>query len=170
MEHGAEHAVAHATIADLLWPAVNFAIFIFIMTRALRGPLREYFRERTERLKAALEAGARARRDAESVRAELARELANLPELRERLKADLRSSAEQEGARLIEQGRQTAARIKADAQLLADQEARNARHALRTEVIDETIRAATALIRGAIATTDQERFVREFVQGAGAAS
>ena len=165
-----EHGAPHATIADLLWPAVNFSLFVFIMIRALRGPLREYFRERTERLKAALEAGARARRDAEAVRAELARELANLPALRERMKADLRSSAEQEGARLVEQGRQTAERIKADARLLADQEGRNARQALRTEVIDETIRAATALIRGTLGTADQERFVREFVQGAGAPS
>ena len=88
-----EHGAAHATIADLLWPAVNFSLFVFIMIRALRGPLREYFRERTDRLKAALEAGARARRDAEAVRAELARELANLPALRERMKADPRDQA-----------------------------------------------------------------------------
>jgi F-type H+-transporting ATPase subunit b len=165
-----QHGAAHATIADLLWPAINFGLFVFIMVRALRGPLREYFRERTERLKGALEAGARARREAEAVRAELARDLADLPALRERMKADIRATAEQEGARLIEQGRQTASRIEADAQLLADQEARSARQTLRTEVIDETIRAATALIRGAIGSADQERFVREFVQSAGAAS
>ena len=165
-----EHGAAHATIADLFWPAINFGLFAFVMGRTLRGPLREYFRERSERLKAALDAGARARRDAEAVRAELARDLSDLPALRERMKADLRATAEQESARLVEHGRQTAARIKADARLLAEQEARNARQTLRAEVIDETIRTATALIRSALGSADQQRFLREFVQGAGAAS
>jgi F0F1-type ATP synthase membrane subunit b/b' len=86
------------------------------------------------------------------------------------MKADLRATAEQEAARLVEQGRQTAERIRSDARLLADQEARSARQALRGEVIDDTIRAATALIRSALGAADQERFVREFVQGAGATS
>jgi F-type H+-transporting ATPase subunit b len=165
-----EHGAAHATIADLFWPVVNFTLFAVVMVRALRGPLREYFRDRTERLKAALEAGARARRDAEALRAELARDLADLPSLRERMKADLRAAAEQESARLVDQGRLAAERIKADARLLAEQEARNARQTLRAEVIDETIRAATVLIRAALGAADQEHFVREFVEGAGAAA
>ena len=44
-----------------------------------------------------------------------------------------------------------------------------ARHALRTEVVEEAIRLATDLIRGGIRGEDQERLVRDFVQSAGTA-
>ena len=43
-----------------------------------------------------------------------------------------------------------------------------ARAALRSEVIEEAVRQATALVRRAIRPEDQQRFVREFVAGVGA--
>lgn len=156
-------------VKDLFLPAANFAVFAALLIYFLRGPVREFFRARTERLRDALEAGARARREAEALRAELARDVADLPALRERLRADLRATAERERDALLESGRRGAARLREDARALADHEVIAARHALRTEVIDEAVRQATALIRGAVRPEDQERFVREFVTQAGAA-
>ena len=31
-----EHAAHHATVGDLLWPALNFAIFVAVLVRFLR--------------------------------------------------------------------------------------------------------------------------------------
>ena len=56
-----EHAAHHAGIADLLFPAINFTIFAYVIVRFLAAPIRELFRDRTERLRAELQAGARAR-------------------------------------------------------------------------------------------------------------
>jgi F0F1-type ATP synthase membrane subunit b/b' len=148
-----EHAAHHPTVWDLFWPlplVPNFLIFLGLMIYLLRGPIREFFRERTARLREALEAGARARQEAEALRAQLARDVAELPAARERLRADLRAA------------------IRTDARALAEQEFAAARQALRAEVIDEAIRQATATIRTAIRPEDQERFVNEFVGGAGA--
>jgi F-type H+-transporting ATPase subunit b len=167
VEHHAEHV---PTIAGLLFPAINFSIFAFLLVRFLAGPIREFFRQRAELLRERLVAGDRARREAEALRAQLAQDLADLPALRERLKADLRETAERESNRVLTQARQAADRIRSDAKLLAEQEVAAARRALRVEVIEAATRRATDVVRSALQPQDQDRFVREFVGSAGAAS
>ena len=165
-----EHVAHHPTVWNLFWPlpaVPNFLIFAALMVYFLRGPLREFFRARTERLRDALEAGARARQEAEALRSELARDVANLPATRERLRADLQAAAEQQRRAVVEAGKRAAERIRADARLLAEQELTAARQALRAEVIDEAIRQAVAIVRTAVRPEDQERFVTEFVHAAG---
>jgi F-type H+-transporting ATPase subunit b len=165
--HGAEHAPSPA---QLFWPALNFLLFAVVLVRFLKGPLRENFRQRGARLKESLEAGKRARTAAETLRAELARAIADLPNLRERLKAELRATAERERDNLIEQGRRAAERIRSDAKVLAEQEFAAARNAVRAEVSTEAIRQATELIGRALGPEDHERFVRDFVSSAGASA
>ncbi len=155
-----------ATIWDLHWPVLNFVIFVGILVHYLRGPIREYFRERTARLREALAAGSRARSEAEALRATLARELEALPALRTRLRADLRATAERERETILATARQAAERIRNDAKLVADHELEAARDALRAEVIDEAVRQATAMVREALRAEDHQRLVREFVREA----
>ncbi len=76
-----EHAAPHASIGELLWPTLNFIIFVALLVRFLRAPAVEYFRARTARLREALQAGARARAEAEALRSAIARDVANLPAL-----------------------------------------------------------------------------------------
>jgi F-type H+-transporting ATPase subunit b len=165
VEHGAEHV---PVISELLFPAINFILFAALLMRALSGPIREYFRERTERLREELAAGERARRDAEALRAQLARELADLPATRERLKADLLATAERERDQLLAMAKQNAERIRNDARLLADQEVAAARRMLRDEVVEHAVAKASDLVRGSTQEGDQKRYVDEFIRGAGA--
>jgi F-type H+-transporting ATPase subunit b len=165
VEHGAAHVPA---ISELFFPAINFILFAVLLHRALSGPVREFFRERAERLREELAAGERARRDAEALRAQLARELAELPATRERLKADLLATAERERDQLLAMGKQNAERIRNDARLLADQEVAAARRMLRDEVVERTVAKASDLVRGSTQEGDQKRYVDEFVRGAGA--
>jgi F0F1-type ATP synthase membrane subunit b/b' len=167
MEHHAEHV---PTIASLLWPVVNFGIFVAVLVRFLGGPLREFFRARAERLREELAAGDRARREAEALRAQLAKDVADLPFARERLKADVLATAARERDQLLAQGRQTSERIRRDAVLLGEQLVASARRALRDELVAAAVREATDLVRSATQAPDQERFVREFVERAGASS
>src|SRR5262245_9938060 len=115
--HGAA-AAHHPGIGDLVWPTLNFILFVVLLVRFLVAPVREFFRERTARLRNALESGARARREAEELRAALARDAAALPAMREQLRGDLRATAERERDNLIAQGRQAAERMRRDAELL----------------------------------------------------
>jgi F-type H+-transporting ATPase subunit b len=165
-EHGAESP----SLLPLFLGVVNFSIFVALLVYFLRGPIREYFRERTERLRNALAAGARARREAEELRATLAKDVADLPALRERLRADALATADRERANMIAAGVSAAERIRTDARLLADHELADARQSLRREIIDEAVREAIAIVRKAMRPEDHERLIREFVSGAGAIS
>ena len=167
-EHGATHA--GPGLGDLFWPTLNFAIFVFVLVRFLRGPVVEYFRARTARVREALQAGSRARAEAAALRATLARDIEQLPALRQRLRDDLRATAEVQAEGLLAIGRRAAERIRADARLLAEHEVASARHVLRAQTIEEAIQQATTLIRRVLQPEDQHRFVRDFVAGAGAGS
>ena len=162
-----EHAAHHAGIADLLFPAINFSIFAYVVVRFLAAPIRELFRDRTERLRNELEAGTRAREEAARLRAQIDHDMAELPGEQARLKADLLATAEKARATLLAQGREAAERIRADALLVADQEAQAARRAVRAEVVEEAIRQAIPLVQAALTPDDQARFVREFVESVG---
>src|SRR2546428_12667551 len=74
-----EHAAQHATVGDLFWPVLNFAIFVAVLVRFVRPPAVEYFRARAVRLREALQAGTRAPAAAEAPRATLPRDVENLP-------------------------------------------------------------------------------------------
>ena len=165
-----EHGAAHPSLWDLFWVVPNFLIFAGVLVYFLRRPLIEFFRGRTARLREGLEAGARAAREASALRATLARDIEALPETRARLLADLRAAAEVQRNNLLALGRRAAERIRTDARLLAEHEFAVARDDLRTELVDESVRQATALVRGALRPEDHERFVRDFVAGVGATS
>ena len=161
-----EHGAHQPGIGDLLFPAINFAIFAFVLVRFLAGPIREYFRDRTDRLRSDLEAGKRAQQRAHDLQIQLDKDIRELPALLERLKADLLATAEEAREKLLAQGREAAERIRTDATLVAEQEAHAAERAVRAEIVEEAIRQATALVRGAVTPDDQTRFVREFVETA----
>jgi F-type H+-transporting ATPase subunit b len=161
-----EHAVA--SMGTLLLPLLNFVIFVGVLVHFLRGPVVEYFRSRTTRLREALRAGVRARQEAAALRDTLARDVENLPTLRMQLVEDMRAAAEVERRHLLDLARKAGERIREDARLLAEQDVATARRALRAEVIEEAVRQATALVRRALRPEDQERLVRDFVTDAGA--
>jgi F-type H+-transporting ATPase subunit b len=165
-----EHGTHPPSLGDLQWPALNFAIFAVLLVRYLRGPIGEFFRARTARLREALQAGAMALAEAEALRAGLARDVADLPALRERLRADLRATAERERDTIRHAAQLAADRIRTEARQLAEQEFAAARQALRLEATDETVRQATAVLREALSPADRDRLVRDFIERAGSAT
>ena len=172
-EHGqlAEHPGHHEpSVGDLFWPGLNFAIFLVLAVKYLTGPIREFFRARTQQIRDGLTAGAQAKRDTEALKIQIAKDLADLPSLRTRLAKDLRETAEAQRDHLLEQARAAAARIRQDATVQAEQELVAARVQLRDDVIGKAVREATQLVRGAFTSDDQSRLVREFTEAARAAS
>ena len=163
------HELHDPVITDLIKPAVNFALFAWLMTYLFRGPIRTFLTDRTARIRAALEAGANAKREAEALRAQLERDTADLPNVRARLMAELRDTAERERQLLIEKARQTAERIRNDAKITAEQEAEGARAVLRQSTAERAVTEAIRVVRASITPQDQARAVEEFVQSAGAA-
>jgi F-type H+-transporting ATPase subunit b len=161
-EHG-----AHPGVGTLLLPVINFILFVGLLAWKLPGPLKAFLRERTERLREGLAAGKRALAEAEETRAALERDIRELPSTIAHLKADIRATADREHANLMDVTIRAAERIRGDARLVAESEVSSARNGLRSEVVEEAVRQATTILRGAIKTDDHERMVRDFVQTAG---
>lgn len=156
-----------ASVNELFWPALNFLLFVALLVWYLRGPILEFVRARTERIKDALEVGARARRNAETLRAQMAREIEQLPQVGLELRADMRATAERERDNLLEAGHRAAERIRTDARLLAREELAAARAAIRDEIVEEAIRQATILIREGVRPEDHGVFLQDFLTAAG---
>ena len=165
-----EHPVTPPSVADLLWPAVNFGLFVGLIVRAAGPQIRAFFSDRTTSLRTQLAAGAKARAQASAMRAEIECDIAALPALRARLAAEMRETAEHECRRLLDLAREAATRIRNDAQLASAQEFQAARGVLRAEVAAEVAQQAEELIRRTLRPEDQRRFLDEFVAGAGASS
>lgn len=162
------HELHEPVITDLIRPAVNFILFAVLLVYAIRGPIRTFLSERTARIRGALEAGARAKREAEALEAQLERDTADLPNVQARLVAEMRDTAERARAVLLEKARATAERIRRDATVAAEQEAEGARAALRSATVEQASAEAVRLVRDTITPQDQSRAVEEFVQAAGA--
>ena len=162
------HELHEPAITDLIRPAVNFTLFAVLLVYAIRGPIRTFLSERTSRIRGALEAGARAKREAEALKAQLERDTADLPNVRARLVAEMRETAERERTLLLEKARATAERIRQDAKIAAEQEAEGARAALRQSTVEQAVAEAVRLVRETITPQDQTKAVEEFVQAAGA--
>lgn len=160
------HEVHHASPAELVQPAVNFVLFSGLMVYVLSAPLRTYFRERTAKIRGALEAGRRAKQDAEALRAQLERDTADLPRVRAELVAELRETAERQRDLLLRQAGDTSERLRNDARVAAVQESGAALSVLREDLAARAVREASHLVRDAITPDDQSRFVRDFVQSA----
>lgn len=160
--------VAHPSIAQLLWPTVNFVLFMVLMRRAAGPQIRAFFADRAKNLREQLAVGAQARRRAAELRAELERELAALPGVQEKLLTEVRETAEQEARRLMETGRAAAERLREDARLLGEQEWRTARDHLRSEFAGEVTQRALGLVRDAVRPEDQRRFLDDFLASASA--
>jgi F-type H+-transporting ATPase subunit b len=161
------HELHEPVVSDLIKPAVNFSLFVALIVYTVRGPIGTFVRDRTARIRAALEAGARARRDAEALRVQLERDTADLPATKARMVAEMREIAERERTLLLDRAQQAAERIRQHAKLAAEQEAEAARGELRERVAREAIAEAVRLVRGAITPEDRTRAIEEFVQSAG---
>jgi F-type H+-transporting ATPase subunit b len=161
----AEEHAAHAapSLGSLLLPTLNFAIFaglfwyyawpLIVGALAARRKLAEKEiseADETSRAAATMLADIEARR-------------AGLRETGERLVRELRTDAERERERLLEAARQSADRIRKDAQLLGAQESEQAARRIREEVAAQVVSLVVAKLREQLTPGDEERFVREFV-------
>lgn len=160
------HELHDPVVSDLIKPAVNFSLFAALIVYAVRIPIGTFIRDRTARIRQALEAGVKAKRDAEALHAQLERDTAELPRTTARMVAEMREIAERERALLLEKSRQAAERIRLDARLTAEQEADAARSELREVIVQQAIAEAVRVVREVITPEDQSRAIDEFVQSA----
>jgi F-type H+-transporting ATPase subunit b len=164
-----EAAEAHAGAASLLFPLINFLIFLFLIYRFVFPLAREFFKKRRADMAAAVAEADEARRQAEAVLADYRSRLARLADELRAIRALFLAEAEKEKTRLLTEAGEIAARVKTDADLLAAQEVRLARQELRREIVEAAGKTAEKLVRDHLGAADEKRIVSEFLGEIGAA-
>jgi F-type H+-transporting ATPase subunit b len=164
--HGEGH---HPSASDLLFPAINFLLFVYLIRRAGSGAVRDALSSRRAAMMAAIEAAEQAKREAERAHAEARAQFERGSRDAAQIREDMQAVARLERERRQKIVEETAARMKADARMIADQEVRAARAALRAETVHAAVAETLAVLRRQLKDADQERFVADFVSGLGAA-
>ncbi len=158
--HGEHHG---PSISDLVFPTINFLIFVFIIWKYVIPPARDALRQRREKIAQALDEAKRAKEEAESLRREYQQKLAGLAAEQEKMRTQALEAAERERNRLVEEARQMTERIKNEAQQIAQREVEEARRVLRQEVAHQAVQMATALVQSRLTQADHRRFVQDLV-------
>ncbi len=159
-----EHA---ASVTQLLFPLINFLIFLYLIKRFALPLVKSHLRARRDEIVTALGEADESKRSADALVRDYRARLARIHEESQRLRDELRADGERERARLLREAEDLATGIKADADFLAEQEVKLARQKLREEMARSAEEAAQRLLRAGLEPADQKRLVEEFLSGVG---
>jgi F-type H+-transporting ATPase subunit b len=163
----AHHQGAHApNVTELLFPAINFAIFVVIVIKYVIPAMREYLRRRAQDVTAVITESSAALADAEALMSSTRARSDSVATERESIRRDLVASATRQGERLREQAEETGKRRLTDAALVAEQERRRAWQEVRAEVATRATELAESRLRDALSANDQREFAQQFLKEA----
>lgn len=151
------------SISDLVFPVINFLLFVFILYRYVIPTVRDALRQRREKITLALEEAKRAKEEAERLRKDYELKLAGLAAEQEKIQEQALEAAERERGRIVEEARQMAERVKSEVQQIAQREVEEARRTLRQEAANQAVRMATELVQSRLTQTDHRRFVQDLM-------
>jgi F-type H+-transporting ATPase subunit b len=164
---GAEH---HApSITEVIFPALNFLIYAVIIVKFALPPVRSFLKNRRDEVVATMAQASAKKAAAQALVDEYKAKLAALDQQVRSLQATLRDEGERDKAKFVGEANVMAAKIKADASILADQEVRMARQKIREDMAIQAEATARALLQRNLSVADQNRLADEFIQSIGQA-
>ena len=164
---GAEHHTP--SITEVIFPALNFLIYLAIIVKFAFPPIRSYLKNRRDEVVATMTQASAKKAAAQALVAEYKAKLAALDQQVRSLQATLREEGERDKAKLLGDANTMAAKIKADASVLADQEVKMARQKIREDMAVQAEATARALLQRNLSADDQNRLADEFIQSIGQA-
>ena len=164
---GAEHHTP--SITEVIFPALNFLIYAVIIVKFALPPVRSFLKSRRDEVVATMAQASAKKAAAQGLVDEYKAKLAALDQQVRSLQATLREEGERDKAKLVSEANVMAAKIKADAGILADQEVRMARQKIREDMAIQAEATARALLQRNLSVADQNRLADEFIQSIGQA-
>jgi F-type H+-transporting ATPase subunit b len=166
-QEAAHHHEEHApSVTELLFPAINFALFSVILVKYVIPAMREYLQRRAQDITKTIAESAAALADAEAEMSAARARSNSVASERESIRRDLVESATRQAERLRGQAEDTGKRRLADAALVAEQERRRAIQDVRAEVAALATELAESRLRAALSPDDQRVFVQQFLKDA----
>lgn len=163
--HGTAHHVP--VISEVIYPALNFLIYAFIIVKYALPAVRGFLKSRREEVITTMSQASAKKAAAQALVDEYKTKLTSVDRDVQTLQATLRDEGERDKAKLISGANTMAAKIKADAKVLADQEVKMARQQIREEMALQAEASARALLQRNLSVDDQNRLADEFIQSIG---
>jgi len=160
----AEHSDSGTPFGTLFFSTVNLALFLWILGRYVMPPVRAWVANRRAQVVSALHAAATAKAEAERLREEWARRVAEIEPTIARLRAQALEDTERERTRILDAARKTAETIRRDAERAAAYEIRRTQEQLRRGLVLQALQLAEERARQQWSAADQERFVGAFLK------
>lgn len=164
---GGHEADSGALLKDFLYRVLNFSIVVALLVYFLRKPLKKGLSGRREDIEKELEEARKAREEAEAKFAEYDRKLSEASQEIGEISAAIRREGELEQQKIIENARQTAAKIEADAEKSAELEIARARQQLQQEAARLAVQLAEELLEKNFTRDDDKRLIDEYMQKVG---
>ena len=164
----AAEAETHApSISELIFPFINFAIYVFLIVKFVLPAVRNYLRSRRQEVLTLVEGASEDKQRIQAVVQEYTGRLSRVDQEIRGIQSSFRDEAEHEKAKLVQDAQRTAGKIKEDAEFLAEQEIKVARQEIREEMATNAATAARDLIQKNFSGADQSRLVSEFITNIG---
>jgi F-type H+-transporting ATPase subunit b len=145
------------------WEVVNFIGLIVLLVYFLKKPLVTFFSERTAQIQKDLDDARDQRERAEALIAEYKEKIAGMEQELEKMRIELKMSAETESEKIRMSAERMAASIVESARMTADQEVRKAKVALKAEAVELAMEMAETLIREKIGEDDRTRIIEDYL-------
>jgi F-type H+-transporting ATPase subunit b len=155
---------AGVPVGALVFSTINLLIFVWILARFVMPSVRSWVYDRRADVIRALEDAARAKAEAERLRAEWGARLATIDRTIEEMRAQAREDAERERDRILAAARTAAEAIRKDAERVAAYEVRRTQQLLRAELVRQAVRLAEDAARSQWSAADQQRFIADFLK------
>lgn len=158
-----------APITQLIYPLINFLIFLYILKRFLLPMITDHLRSRREGIMTAVKTADEAKAQVEAELRDYRDRLSHMDEEIKRIRETLRAEGEREKANLLREAEELASKIKVDTDFLAQQEVKVARQQTREEIARTARAAAEKIIKSEFKAADQQRLLEQFLLGIGEA-
>jgi F-type H+-transporting ATPase subunit b len=163
---GVEPSVAYrpkGMPAPFLANIINAAILFGIIVVAGKKPVVDGLKKRKERIVLGMEEAGKMKADAERQLAQYEERLKHLDSEIDRIRKDMRESAEAERQRILVEAKERRDRMERDAKLLVEQELKAAREALMHETVAAAMKSAEEIIAKEIGVADHDRLAGDYL-------
>jgi len=147
----------------LIWTIITFILLVFVLRKVAWNPLLTALEQRESTIRESLEESQRARQEAQALLEQNQRQLAEANQQSARIIEQGREEAERVKASIIEQSRQEGQRMVEDARRQIAQERQAAIQDLKSTAADLALQATQRLLSTSVTHEDHRRLVTEFL-------
>lgn len=149
---------------DWVFKIINFAVLVGLLVKFAGKPLKNYLAGRHKTIKQKFEDAERALKEAEALKAKYEERLSKLNEEIETFKKSVIEETEKEKKKILDEAHQFAARIKEQARLTYEQEAKEIMGRIKEEIARLTMERTEKILREKFSQKDHMRMVDEFIE------